>query len=425
MRNEWSTIDSIKRVSPDWEILPLQEFSSPEKNSFVNGPFGSDLLSSELVHEGQPVIYIRDIRNGRYLRKSEVCVTNEKYQALTACQVNYGDVIIAKVGDPPCESAVYDAHESGIVTQDVIRIRTEELGCSQFIAFILNSDIGKRQVKRIKIYGTRDRVSLTDFKKIKFPHPPISEQKKVAQILSTWDRAITVTEQLLANSQQQKKALMQQLLTGKKRLLDENGARFEEEWESKSLSQLGEVVGGLTYAPSDITDETGTLVLRSSNIKNGQLAFDDNVYVSCKVPERSVTRENDILLCVRNGSRNLIGKSALLKGQAVGCFHGAFMSIFRAKEPLFIFQLFQSSLFYREVRKNLGATINSINSSDLKNFIFKLPVDEVERKKIAYVLSTADQDISTLQQKLDALKQEKKALMQQLLTGERRVNVNA
>ncbi len=424
MRNEWSTIDSIKGVSPDWEILPLQEFSSPEKNSFVNGPFGSDLLSSELVLAGQPVIYIRDIRNGRYLRKSEVFVTNEKYQTLTACQVNYGDVIIAKVGDPPCESAVYDAHESGIVTQDVIRIRTEELRCSQFIAFILNSDIGKRQVKRIKISGTRDRVSLTDFKKIKFPHPPVSEQRKIAKILSTWDKAITTIEQLLANSQKQKKSLMQQLLTGKKRLLDKNGVRFSGEWESKQLSKLGEVIGGLTYSPSDVTDGSGTLVLRSSNVQNGRLSFDDNVYVTCTAPEKSVTRENDILLCVRNGSRALIGKSALLKDQAVGCFHGAFMSIFRAKEPLFIFQLLQSSLFYREVRKNLGATINSINGSDLKKFTFNVPTDKAEREKIAAVLSTADQEISALQQKLDHLKKEKKALMQKLLTGKRRVQIN-
>ena len=114
----------------------------------------------------------------------------------------------------------------------------------------------------------------------------------------------------------------------------------------------------------------------------------------------------------------------MLKGQAVGCFHGAFMSIFRAKEPLFIFQIFQSSLFYREVRKNLGATINSINGSDLKKFTFKVPTDKAEREKIAAVLSSADQEISALQQKLYTLKQEKEALMQQLLTGKRRVLVS-
>lgn len=246
MQNEWSTIDSIRRTSQDWKIVPLQEFSSSDKNSFVNGPFGSDLLSSELVDEGQPVIYIRDIKDGRYQRKSDVCVTSEKHHALPACHVDYGDVVIAKVGDPPCEAAVYDANESGVVTQDVIRIKTVELGLSQFLVFLLNSDIGKRQVKKIKIVGTRERVSLTDFKKLKFPFPPVSEQKKIAKILSTWDRAISTVEQLLTNSQQQKKALMQQLLPGRKRLLDKNGVRFSGEWKTTKLSKMGKIVSGGT-----------------------------------------------------------------------------------------------------------------------------------------------------------------------------------
>lgn len=75
-------------------------------------------------------------------------------------------------------------------------------------------------------------------KAIRVPVPPLPEQKKIAQILSTWDKAITTTEQLLANSQQQKKALMQQLLTGKKRLLGENGVRFSGEWKDYKFGNL-------------------------------------------------------------------------------------------------------------------------------------------------------------------------------------------
>ncbi|MBL4742889.1 MAG: restriction endonuclease subunit S, partial [Idiomarina sp.] len=123
MVTEWSKIENVSQLSPDWKVVALQSFSSPKKNSFVNGPFGSDLLSSELVDEGMPVIYIRDIKGGRYQRKSTVCVTSEKYNFLPACQVEFGDVLVSKVGDPPCEAAFYDVSEPGIVTQDVIRIR--------------------------------------------------------------------------------------------------------------------------------------------------------------------------------------------------------------------------------------------------------------------------------------------------------------
>ncbi|MFH4214569.1 restriction endonuclease subunit S, partial [Acinetobacter baumannii] len=74
-------------------------------------------------------------------------------------------------------------------------------------------------------------ISLEELRKVKVLSPPYTEQNKIAQILSTWDQAISATEKLIESSQKQKKALMQQLLTGKKRLLDENGVRFVGEWE--------------------------------------------------------------------------------------------------------------------------------------------------------------------------------------------------
>lgn len=421
MRNEWSTIDSIKGVSPDWEILPLQEFSSPEKNSFVNGPFGSDLLSSELVLAGQPVIYIRDIRNGRYLRKSEVFVTNEKYQTLTACQVNYGDVIIAKVGDPPCESAVYDAHESGIVTQDVIRIRTEELRCSQFIAFILNSDIGKRQVKRIKISGTRDRVSLTDFKKIKFPHPPVSEQRKIAKILSTWDKAITTIEQLLAISQLQKKALMQQLLTGKKRLLDTNGVRFSGEWKKVRLGSVAEMNSGGTPKSSIEEYYGGSIpwVSIADMTKQGKWIDSTEKYLTELGLENSSARiypKNSVLYAMYASIGECsIAKVPLSSSQAI-------LGI-RPKSGLDFYFLYFFLTSLKEKIKLLGqqGTQSNLNAGMVKDFNLNLPC-LAEQQKIAAVLSSADKEVAVLQQKLDALQQEKKALMQQLLTGKRRVN---
>ena len=84
-----------------------------------------------------------------------------------------------------------------------------------------------------------------------------------------------------------------------------------EDWSVKSLGTLGDVLIGLTYAPSDVR-RYGTIVLRSSNIQNDALAFEDNVFVDMEIPERIMVRTGDVLICVRNGSRPLIGKTALL-----------------------------------------------------------------------------------------------------------------
>ncbi|WP_392386263.1 restriction endonuclease subunit S [Marinomonas primoryensis] len=286
----------------------------------------------------------------------------------------------------------------------------------EFIYYMLSSFDFKKFSDKTGVPG----VNRNDLHIVKVGVPPVPEQRKIAQILSTWDKAIVTTEKLIAASQQQKKALMQQLLTGKKRF-----AGFSEEWKEVRLLDIGKCITGLTYSPSDTVDENGMLVLRSSNIQGGKLAFDNNVFVKSGLKVKSKTKDGDILICVRNGSKNLIGKSALIKGRASNEAHGAFMSLYRCKYPDYIFQLFQTSEYYRQVNRNLGATINSINNSDLHDFRFIIPTDKNEISMISKCLTSADQEIDALQSKLAYLKQEKKALMQQLLTGKRRVVLEA
>ncbi|HCG8039641.1 TPA: restriction endonuclease subunit S [Vibrio parahaemolyticus] len=191
-------------------------------------------------------------------------------------------------------------------------------------------------------------------------------------------------------------------------------------WSLIKLKDIGKCINGLTYSPKNVVDN-GLLVLRSSNVQGAKLAFDDNVYVNIDIASDSKTKVGDILLCVRNGSRNLIGKSAFIDESAEGLAHGAFMSLFRSNNtPNYTFQLFQSSRFFQQVNQNLGATINSINSGNLNQFKFPYP-PLAERKKIAQILSTWDRGIATTEKLIDASKQQKKALMQQLLTGKKRL----
>ncbi|NOQ81940.1 MAG: restriction endonuclease subunit S, partial [Methylophaga sp.] len=154
-------------------------------------------------------------------------------------------------------------------------------------------------------------------------------------------------------------------------------------WKIKRLKYLGDALIGLTYSPDEVVDEgEGTLVLRSSNVQNKQLAYDDNVYVNKKVPSKLVTQTGDILLCARNGSRALIGKNAQIDDHAAGMTFGAFMSIFRSPYNDYLSKVFNSPLFESQSGSFLTATINQLTTGNLNSFEIPLP-PEVERKNIA------------------------------------------
>ena len=192
-----------------------------------------------------------------------------------------------------------------------------------------------------------------------------------------------------------------------------------ENWELKHLGDLGKVINGLTYSPDDIHEE-GVLVLRSSNVQNRSLTFDDNVFVNVGEGEYNPVIENDILICVRNGSKNLIGKNALITKEAEFMAFGAFMTVFRSPYNSFLFQVFDTDVYNNQVYRNLGATINSINGSDLKKFKVPFPPKN-ERDKITEILCEWDKAINNLSSRLDSQKSRKKGLMQQIFAGEIRL----
>lgn len=190
-----------------------------------------------------------------------------------------------------------------------------------------------------------------------------------------------------------------------------------EEWEETSLDKLGKLISGLTYRPEDVRG-SGLLVLRSSNVQNGEISLEDCVYVDSVIKGANLSIPNDILICIRNGSKALIGKNALIPKGLPRCTHGAFMSVFRSAIPKFVYQLFQTDHFNQKVSNDLGATINSINGSNLLKYKFYIPNAEEEQQKIADCLSSLDDLITAQSQKLEALKAYKKGLMQQLFPAE-------
>ena len=197
-------------------LIDLNKLARGESSSFTNGPFGSNLLTSELTDEGVPVIYVRDVKNGRYIRQENVCVTPAKAEELKACKTVPGDMLFNKVGDPPGIASIYPEGEpDAIVTQDVIRLRVDASKADpEYLKFFFNSKPGRELLNEIIIRGTRQRFSLRDFKKIKIPLPKLSAQIEAAQNLKKIENNLEKSEKHLQETVELQKRLVQEPLRG-------------------------------------------------------------------------------------------------------------------------------------------------------------------------------------------------------------------
>ena len=273
--------------------------------------------------------------------------------------------------------------------------------------------------------GTRTKLNQSDLREIELTFPPLPEQKKIASILSSVDDVIEKIQLQINKHQDLKTSVMNELLTkgiGHTEFKDSKLGKIPKSWEIKTLKNLGECIRGLTYSPKNVSSK-GLLVLRSSNIKDEEILLKDNVYVNLKIEEKYLSKKLDILICVRNGSRNLIGKSAIINENYTNFTHGAFMIIYRSKYNNFLQYLFKSNKFFDYVSKDIGATINSINTGNLLNYKFAIPTEK-EQREIANILLSINNLILINKKKLKKYKSLKKSLMQDLLTGKVRVSVN-
>ncbi len=179
---------------------------------------------------------------------------------------------------------------------------------------------------------------------------------------------------------------------------------FTDEWEKTSLGEIGETLIGLTYSPKDVVENGGTIVFRSSNIQNGMIDYSDLVRVNKSIKERIITKENDILVCARNGSTRLIGKNTLLKKSDSGNTFGAFMMIYRSEDNDIVHPILSTRRYFSQVSENLGARINQITTSDLNSFEFNLPNNPEEKRKIGKLFQLINERIATQNKIIDNLK---------------------
>ena len=163
-------------------------------------------------------------------------------------------------------------------------------------------------------------------------------------------------------------------------------------WEWCRVRNVSNSYIGLTYKPTDI-DKKGTIVLRSCNIRNGKLALDDIVRVSSSISEKLLIEENDIIICARNGSKRLVGKSALIRNLPEPMTFGAFMAICKTPIYEYMFAYLQSDLFFGQLRDvSNTTTINQLTQNKFNDFLIPIPPVK-EQERIAFKISQLFQEL--------------------------------
>ncbi|MCE3712243.1 restriction endonuclease subunit S [Escherichia coli] len=382
----------------------------------------------EQYGNGYKFVNVMDVFRNDILTESKIIgrvqVTDKQ---LEGYQLKYGDVLFNRTSETFDEIAIAAIYlDNAIATFGGFVIRARPKGNQidpAYSVFLFQSKSYRSQVVKLGQGAIRANIGQKDLARVCILVPPLAEQKKIAQILSTWGKAIAVTEKLLTNSQQQKKALMQQLLSGKKRLLDENGVRFSGEWKRVKLGAIADMNSGGT--PKSTVEEYygGNIpwVSISDMTSNGKWIATTEKYLTELGLNSSSARiypKNSVLYAMYASigecsiaAVNLTSSQAILGIRPKDCLNYEFL------------YFYLTSLKEKIKLQGQQGTQSNLNAGMVKEFELDLPSIR-EQQKIAAVLSAADAEISTLEKKLACLRDEKKALMQQLLTGKRRVKVD-
>ena len=241
----------------------------------------------------------------------------------------------------------------------------------------------------------------------------MEEQEKIGFYFQNLDHLITLHQRKCNKLQLIKKSMLEKMFPQNSQNIPEVRFKgFTDAWEQRKLPEFVSFFNGLTYTPDDV-QETGTLVLRSSNVKNGEIVDADNVYVSDKVVTSENVQEGDIIVVVRNGSRALIGKHAQIKASMPNTVIGAFMSGIRSGHYSFINALLDTSAFENEIAKNMGATINQITGYMFSKMEFMIPSEE-EQQRIGEYFSNLDHLITLHQRELEKLQIIKKSMLEKM-----------
>ncbi|MEZ6142557.1 MAG: restriction endonuclease subunit S [Zavarzinella sp.] len=400
--------ESFAGTPSDWDICSLD--SLVESDSPIC--YGI-LMPGEDQPNGVPVVKVKNFDNGKIDISSLLRTTPEIDKEFRRSRLRCGDVLLSIRGSVGQVAIACEELEEANITQDTARIRLNGECDHRFVFFALQCGLLQRQIDLNTIGQAVKGINIGEVRRLALPFPPLPEQREIAAILSTWDRAIELNEKLIAAKQRRKHALMQQLLTGKVRL-----PGFEKSvWKNCHLSDVAK-----NSTRRNVTSPDQATVYSVTN-SVGMIPMDEGV-IGENIERYKTVSHFDFAY---NPMRINVGSIAMWDGKEDVLVSPDYV-VFRCGPKLdaqFLEQFRQTHYWRHFVTRAGGGSVRvRIYFNDLAAMKLNLPSLE-EQKAIAAVLNAQDKELQLIERRLNALKQQKKGLMQQLLTGKARVNVDA
>ena len=414
-----SGVDWLGEIPSDWDLIPNKHIFKLKNIKVGKKSSEYDLLS--LTLKG---VIKRDMENPEGKFPAEF----DTYQ-----EVKNGNFIFCMFDVQETPRTVGLSKFDGMITGAYTVFDVNENYNRDFLYyFYLNLDLDKRLKPLYR--GLRNTIPKEWFLNFKTFVPSFKQQKAIANFLddktAQIDQAIALKQQQIEKLGEYKQIVIQNAVTkglNPNTPMKNSGVEWigdiPEHWEVKKLKFLGKCIIGLTYSPNDISDkENGTLVLRSSNLKNGHFYYseDANVYVQTKIPNKLILKKDDILICSRNGSRDLIGKCAIATEKDIGNSFGAFTTVFRSELNPYLYFIFNSGIFKMLAGSFLTSTINQLTTGNLNTMQMPIPPNKERQEIISYLTDFNEKianAIESYQTQIHRLKEYKNILINQAVTG--------
>lgn len=324
-----------------------------------NGKYPFYKVSDISVSNTQQKIFLDDANN--YIDEFDLSI-------LKGNLIPAGTIVFAKIGEALKLNKRAITSCECLIDNNVIGIKPDDniINLLYFYYYLLKIDM-----LHYSESTTLPSVRKSTIEQIKVKIPPIDVQNKRVTILNICHKIIKNQVELIHNLDLLVKSRFVELF-GDVVLNTLN-------WPLVKLSAIAEYRIGLTYKPEEVSS-SGVAVLRSGNIQNSQLCYEDTIYVNSKVDPKLLLKKNDILMCARNGSQSLVGKVALIENDISNTTYGAFMMAISSKYYVYLFEYFRSQAFRRLISVGSTTTINQVTTRMLNSIVIPLPdLDTINR----------------------------------------------